>query len=109
MIAFRMATPIGITEVARHLGDHFARAIHKGERFALTKKEVRAIATEWIFKANHFDRHNLVEVACAHMLGVSLGKVRKWERRTIQPSRAAGKLPGIAGKKSAIAREANNI
>ena len=49
---------------------------------------------------------NVTQEAFAHMLGVSLGTVRKWERGTIQPSGAARTLLKIAAKHPAIVREA---
>ncbi len=49
---------------------------------------------------------NVTQEAFAHMLGVSLGTVRKWERGTIQPSGAARTLLKIVAKHPAIVREA---
>ncbi len=49
---------------------------------------------------------NVTQEAFAHMLGVSLGTVRKWERGTIQPSGAARTLLKIVAKYPAIVREA---
>lgn len=49
---------------------------------------------------------NITQEAFAHMLGVSLGTVRKWERGTIQPSGAARTLLKIAAKHPTIVREA---
>ncbi len=98
-----VVTPGRVWKVTKHKDGTIERKAINPEKHRAAQARAWKAKTE---AAKIRGEINVTQEAFAHMLGVSLGTVRKWERGTIQPSGAARTLLKIAAKHPAIVREA---